>query len=267
MHHFCPEATTLDVDVCRLPKGFGVDPLHHRLELLHRSALEELLEAILDHGRNGGLPKNAVHELVRQKREKLSWRGSGADLLASDVHVHITSRRIHFRLGILQGCKELFPGRLHQLRVKTTRGLQHLRLQAAFCSLDFLLETLDRSKCARAREAVGKQEVCHLAHITRLCHGLAAELVENLLPEPCNGEHRLLRSLSGLLHGLTTKLHDLQPCLEVEYAGCSESCVLSKREPSNRLATINLLRLCGLQLLPASEPGYIHGRLAELRAL
>mmetsp|Transcript_148570 Transcript_148570/g.370207 ORF Transcript_148570/g.370207 Transcript_148570/m.370207 type:complete len:333 (+) Transcript_148570:3-1001(+) len=223
-----------DVDVLGQAPHIRVDPLHHRLELLHRPHLVELRDPCGDHGSDAGVPQHSVRQLVAEQRDDLFGVSTHSNHLSSDVHVDIAPGRLHLRQRLLQSDLQRRPGRAHQRRVEGARGLQDLRLQGA-ALVGELLESVDGRRLARAGQALREELVGDLADLaSRLRAGVLAELAELLLVDAGDREHGLRRVFCCLRHEFRALLHQLQPCLKVPDARHRERRVLTQRQPGDR---------------------------------
>merc|ERR1719261_440084 len=62
-----------DLDVCCVRPRALINPLHHRLQLLHGSTLIELCHSAGDHALHAHLPEHRLYQLIAELFHKVLW--------------------------------------------------------------------------------------------------------------------------------------------------------------------------------------------------
>mmetsp|Transcript_27377 Transcript_27377/g.90999 ORF Transcript_27377/g.90999 Transcript_27377/m.90999 type:complete len:244 (+) Transcript_27377:39-770(+) len=229
-------------NVLRPLEGVLVNALDHGLDLFQWADLIEILDLVHDHLLDGLLPKHLAGELFLHVVNKLLRVGARHDLLACQVEVDATPRRLHPGERLVQSLREPVGGRLHERAMESPTRLDGPRLQRPRGER-LLAEHVDGALGARADEAAGEEDVRNLAYGG--LHGavggprLGAEALQGLPVQPRHRGHALRGQFGGLLHGLRSQLHEPQTVLKLQHTSCADCGVLAQAEASHGLWSVH----------------------------
>mmetsp|Transcript_95349 Transcript_95349/g.132441 ORF Transcript_95349/g.132441 Transcript_95349/m.132441 type:complete len:220 (+) Transcript_95349:32-691(+) len=208
--------------------GFGIDALHHRLDLLVGAALVKVGEARLEHLLHGWFPEDWAGELLLKQVHHGLWCSARHQGLGGGVHVHRLLQRLHAGKHLIQRLRQSLLGGLHERGVKASAGFQHLGLKCAVLFRKFL-EDVDGLLGPRTGETLREEFIRDLAHrlTALLLAGVFTKARQLGLLKAGDGEHGLLANGGSILHCLAAQADKLEPLLEGEGTSYAKSSILT----------------------------------------